>query len=175
VFIWLGVQERAHVNAAVKFDKSRYMYWLSERQVWLLHGDAWSVLCCSFSNRNDCSVRRFYRLRVKWAMPRLSRLVAGLSSRRPGSIRVGFMVDKALGQVFLRLLRFPLSVSFRRGSAVIYHLGVNNRLPGGCISETSCHPIDMNNSIGLVRRSRESNLPRMCGVDILPRSLIGFM
>jgi hypothetical protein len=175
VFIWLGVQERAHVNAAVKFDKSRYMYWLSERQVAfqgsLLHGDAWSVLCCSFSNRNDCSVGRFYRPRVKWAMPRLSRLVAGLSSRRPGSIRVGFMVDKALGQVFLRLLRFPLSVSFHRGSAVIYHLGVYNRLAGGCISETSCHPID----IGLVRRSRESNLPRMCGVDILPRSLIGFM
>ena len=45
------------------------------------------------------------------AVPWLRRLVAGLSSRRPGfdpgSVRVGFVVDKvALGQVFPRLLRF---------------------------------------------------------------------
>jgi hypothetical protein len=45
------------------------------------------------------------------AVPWLRSLVAGLSPRRPGfasgSIHVGFVVDKlALGQVFLRVLRF---------------------------------------------------------------------
>ena len=49
-------------------------------------------------------------------MPWLRPLVAGLSPRRPwfdpGSVHVEFMVDKvALGQVFLRVLRFsPISV-----------------------------------------------------------------
>jgi hypothetical protein len=46
---------------------------------------------------------------VQW----LRRLVAGLSPRRPGfnsrSVHVGCMADKlALGQVFLRVLLFPL-------------------------------------------------------------------
>jgi hypothetical protein len=50
------------------------------------------------------------------AVPWLRRLVAGLSPRRPGfdpgSVHVGFMVDKvALGQVF------PPSVSFHRCSS----------------------------------------------------------
>jgi hypothetical protein len=45
------------------------------------------------------------------AVPWLMRLVAGLSTRRPGfdlgSVHVGFVVDKvALGQVFFRVLRF---------------------------------------------------------------------
>jgi hypothetical protein len=50
------------------------------------------------------------------AMPRLRSLVAGLSPRRPGfapgSIHVGFVVDKvALGQVFLWVLRFfPVNI-----------------------------------------------------------------
>jgi hypothetical protein len=50
-----------------------------------------------------------------WAVPWLRRLIAGLSPRRPGfdsgSVHVGFVVDKvALGQVFLRVLRFsPVS------------------------------------------------------------------
>jgi hypothetical protein len=36
--------------------------------------------------------------------------------------RVGFVVDKvALGQVFLRVLRFSLSVSFHHCSTLIYH------------------------------------------------------
>ena len=44
-------------------------------------------------------------------MPLLGRLVADLSSRRPGfdpdSVHVGFVVNKvALGQVFPRVLRF---------------------------------------------------------------------
>jgi hypothetical protein len=48
-------------------------------------------------------------------------LVAGLSQRRPsfvhGSIHVGFVVGKVgLGQVFLRVVRFPLSISFHRRS-----------------------------------------------------------
>jgi hypothetical protein len=45
------------------------------------------------------------------AVPWLRRLAAGLPPRRsmfdPGSVRVGFVVDKvALGQVFPRVLRF---------------------------------------------------------------------
>jgi hypothetical protein len=48
-----------------------------------------------------------------------ARLVAGLSPRRPGfdpgSVHMGFVVDKvALGQVFPRVLRFSLSISFHR-------------------------------------------------------------
>jgi hypothetical protein len=50
------------------------------------------------------------------AVPRLRRLVAGLSPRRygfdPWSFHVGFVLDKvALGQVFPRVLRFsPVNV-----------------------------------------------------------------
>jgi hypothetical protein len=49
------------------------------------------------------------------AAPWLKRLVAGFPQRRPGfepgSDHVGFVVDKvALGQVFLQVLRFPLSI-----------------------------------------------------------------
>lgn len=48
----------------------------------------------------------------------VSYAVAGFSQRRPGfnpsPVSVGFVVDKvALGQSFLRMLRFSLSVSFR--------------------------------------------------------------
>jgi hypothetical protein len=63
------------------------------------------------------------------AVPWLRSLVSGLSPRRlgfaPGSIHVGFVVDKvALGQVFLRVLRlFFLNISFRRRSPNSYHLG----------------------------------------------------
>jgi hypothetical protein len=47
-----------------------------------------------------------------WAVPWLRRLVAGLPPRMPwfdpGSVHVGFVVDKAaLGQVSPRVLRFP--------------------------------------------------------------------
>jgi hypothetical protein len=49
------------------------------------------------------------------AVPCLRSLDSDLSPRRPGfapgSVHVGFVVDKvALGQVFLRVLRFSLSV-----------------------------------------------------------------
>jgi hypothetical protein len=63
------------------------------------------------------------------AVPWLRSLVAGLSPRRPrfapGSIRVGFVVDKvALEQVFLKVLRFsPVNISFHRRSPNSYHLG----------------------------------------------------
>jgi hypothetical protein len=50
---------------------------------------------------------------IPWAVPWLRSLVTSLSPQRagfaPGSIHVGFVVDKvALGQVFLRVLRFSL-------------------------------------------------------------------
>jgi hypothetical protein len=56
------------------------------------------------------------------AMSWLRSLVAGLSPRRPGfapgSVHVGFVVDKvALEQVYLRVLRVsPVSISFHRRS-----------------------------------------------------------
>jgi hypothetical protein len=65
----------------------------------------------------------------KYAVPWFRSLVAGLSPRRPGfapgSIHVGFVVDKvALGQVFLRVLRFsPVNISFHRRSPNSYCLG----------------------------------------------------
>jgi hypothetical protein len=75
------------------------------------------------SASGDCLILRllwnWYGIR---AVPWLRSLVAGLSPRRPGfapgSIRVGFVVDKvALGQVCLRVLRFsPVSISFHRRS-----------------------------------------------------------
>jgi len=57
--------------------------------------------------------------------------MAQVVSRRPLTTearvraRVGFVVDKvALGQVFLRVLRFsPVSISFHRRSPNSYHLG----------------------------------------------------
>jgi hypothetical protein len=52
-----------------------------------------------------------------WAVSWLRRLVAGLPLRRsgfdPGSVPVGILVDKVpLGQVSLRVVGFPLSISF---------------------------------------------------------------
>jgi hypothetical protein len=64
-------------------------------------------------------------LAVQW----LRQLVAGLLPLRPGfalaSVHVGFVVDKvALGQVFLRVLRFPpVSIILPELSILIYHLG----------------------------------------------------
>ena len=74
----------------------------------------------------------------------LRRLVAGLPPRRPGfdpgSVLVGFVVDKvALGQVFLRLLRFS-SVTFippvlhyteKRNKLIIFVTVLHNK-PQGC-------------------------------------------
>jgi hypothetical protein len=62
------------------------------------------------------------------AVPWLRRLVADLSSRRPGfaleSVQVGFVVDKvALGLVFSDFFAFPLPLSFHRGPMFMYHLG----------------------------------------------------
>jgi hypothetical protein len=59
-------------------------------------------------------------------VPWLRRLVAGLSLLRPGfdpgSVNLGFVVDKvALGQVFLRVVGFPLSIS--TGAPLLVKLG----------------------------------------------------
>jgi hypothetical protein len=61
---------------------------------------------------------------VQW----LRRLVVGLSGWRPKlaprAAHVGSVVDKvAIGQGFLRVLRFSLSISFHCGSTFIYQLG----------------------------------------------------
>jgi hypothetical protein len=72
-------------------------------------------------------------------VPRLRRLIAGLSQRRPGfdpgSVHVGFVVDKeALAQIFLRVLRLSLSVAFHLCSIkwksrknIIFLIGLHNK------------------------------------------------
>jgi hypothetical protein len=77
---------------------------------------------------------------IHWAVPWLRRLIAGLSRRRsgfdPGSVHVGYVVDKmALGQVFLRVLRFP-PVNFippvgKRKPLIICITGLHNK-PQDC-------------------------------------------
>jgi hypothetical protein len=70
-------------------------------------------------------VRGCARARAPW----LRSLVTGLSPQRPGfasgAIHVGFVMDKvALGQVFLRVLRFsPVNISSHRHSPNSHHLG----------------------------------------------------
>jgi hypothetical protein len=61
---------------------------------------------------------------------------AGFAS---GSILVGFVVDKVtLGQVFLRVFRFPLSISFHRRSPYSYIMWVvNNMSVNGSSSGTT--------------------------------------
>jgi hypothetical protein len=67
------------------------------------------------------------------AVPWLKRLVADISPRRaelaPGPVHVGFVVHSvALRQVFLRVLRFTLSISSRHGSSHSYITwGMNSR------------------------------------------------
>jgi hypothetical protein len=65
---------------------------------------------------------------VEKAVPWLRSLVAGLSPRKsgfaPGSIHVGFVVDKvALWQFFSNFFGLPLSISFHRRSPNSYQLG----------------------------------------------------
>jgi hypothetical protein len=61
---------------------------------------------------------------------------------------VGFVVDKvALEQILLRVLRFFLSISFHRGSTLIYHLG-DEQLVGWLVVavQKQSHLIDKNNN-----------------------------
>jgi hypothetical protein len=84
---------------------------------------------------------------VSW----LRQLVSGLSPWRaefmPGSVHVGFVVDKmALGHDFLQVFGLSLAISFHHGSPYSYITwGINNRSTGGLNSKTLSHPIDMNN------------------------------
>jgi hypothetical protein len=75
------------------------------------------------------------------AVPWLRWLVAGHSPRRsgfaPGSIHVGFMVDKiALRQVFLRVLRFPCQCHSTVALQTHIIWGMNNMFDSGSSSET---------------------------------------
>jgi hypothetical protein len=72
------------------------------------------MLRCTIQN---VWLRQHREMGFLMAVPWLRRLVAGLPLRRPGfdpgSVHVRFVVDKvALGQVFLRVVGLPLSVSF---------------------------------------------------------------
>jgi hypothetical protein len=84
---------------------------------------------------------------------RLARHVAGMGETRdagslPGSVRVGFVMDKvALGQVSHQVLRFyPVSIIPPWLSILMYQPGMNNGPFGGRSSETQSHPIEMNTS-----------------------------
>jgi hypothetical protein len=83
-----------------------------------------------------------YSFKAMMSVPWLRRLVAGPSLRRsefaPGSINVGFVVDKvALGQVSLRVHQIsPVSIIPPCLSTLVYHLQMNNRPVRGCSSET---------------------------------------
>jgi hypothetical protein len=83
------------------------------------------------------------RVRLYRAVPWLRRLFTGLSPLRagfdPGSVHVGFVVDKvALGQVFSRVLRvFPVSFippvlhdTEKRKKLIIFITGLQNKLQG---------------------------------------------
>jgi hypothetical protein len=88
------------------------------------------------------------KVRTK-AVPLLRRLVAGLSPRRPGfdpgSVRVGFVVDKlALGQVFFPPSTSVFSCQFHSTGAaldgktkklMIFITGLHNK-PQGCGAST---------------------------------------
>jgi hypothetical protein len=65
-----------------------------------------------------------------------------LTAEAPVRARVGFVLDKvAVAQIFLSVFRFPLSISFHRGSPCSYiFCGMNS----AAVHEQS-HPIDMNN------------------------------
>jgi hypothetical protein len=88
--------------------------------------------------------------RLYLAVKLLRRLVAGLSSQRPGfmpvSVHVGFVVDKmALGQVYLPTsLVPPVSII---PSVLNTHIS-SRELATGPVEvtvQTQSHPIDMNN------------------------------
>jgi hypothetical protein len=71
-----------------------------------------------YNQRNNNTFKNVVQYK---AMLWLRRLVTGLLPRRsvfaPGSVHVGFVMDKVtLGQVLLRVLRFPLSVTFLHSS-----------------------------------------------------------
>ena len=87
--------------------ETAYLKPAADSAVWCKHLDA-SLICIDFVNVVTILT---HVTQIIEAVPWLRRLVAGLSSRRPGfdprSVHEGFMVEKvALRQVFVRVLRF---------------------------------------------------------------------
>jgi hypothetical protein len=80
----------------------------------------------------------------------MAQAVASLSPLRSGfapeSFHVEFVVGKvALGHNFLRVLCFPLSVSFHHGPT---SSNITSEMNSGRSSETWCHPVDINSNKG---------------------------
>jgi hypothetical protein len=77
--------------------------------VWVIH-NVWRTTKSSFPDR--------YETLVAAVSIDISVILNAEAGFAPGSVHVGFVVDKvALGQVFLRVLRFsPLNISFYRRS-----------------------------------------------------------
>jgi hypothetical protein len=109
------------------------------------------------------------------AVPWLRRLVTGLSPRRPGfdpgSVHVGFVVDKvALGQAFLRVLRFsPVSLippvlhyTKNQKKLIIFITGSHNKSQscGASVASAAGLFIEKGNPIPLHPRSCHNNYLR---------------
>jgi hypothetical protein len=110
----------------------------------LLHFIAQATLSDMRKLQSLCTINYNAYKMLQWAVPWLRRLVVGLSPRRsefnPGSVHVGFVVDKvALGQVLPEYFSFPLSASFHQWSItrrnekklIIFITGLHNK-PQGC-------------------------------------------
>jgi hypothetical protein len=99
VFTWRFLRRRVHFTEVLNLQ----LYYVASRNTAIMF---------------DVKIAAIQMLSFNpWlAVPWLRSLVVGLSPRRPGftpgSIHVGFVVDKvALGQVFLRVLRFsPVNI-----------------------------------------------------------------
>jgi hypothetical protein len=77
----------------------------------------WVVTTCSLVGGYQRLGGRYHAKAVPW----LRRLVTAFSPRRPGLVHTGYVVCRvALGQVSLRVLQFPLSVSLHRDSPYSY-------------------------------------------------------
>jgi hypothetical protein len=99
---------------------------------------------------HQTTIGLIWYLRRKMVVLCLRRLLVGLIPRRPGSVHVGFVVDKvALGLVFFELFGFLLSVSFHHGFPYSYTIwGMKSTLDrsiSGRSSETQSYRIGMNN------------------------------
>jgi hypothetical protein len=92
-------------------------------------------------------------------LPWLGRLVTGLSPLRPGfasgPVRVGFVVDKvALGQAFLRVLRFTPSISLHHGYPYSYIIwGMKSWWPQFRDNLTPSTQHDMNEQSQQIRKT----------------------
>jgi hypothetical protein len=121
-------------------------------------------------------------------VPWLRRLAAGLPTRRPefdpGSVHVGFVVDKvALGQGFLEYFGLPLPISFRRCSITrkknnnnkLHHMVAQEALRLCCVCSICCGVLlhkKLNHGIGFYGVAFPSNASTFCPLQAVSPSYI---